>query len=124
MAAAGRLTVREPRAEDRARWETLWDGCLRFYRAHLDPAVTELTWTRLVDPGEQPHGLAAERGRALVGFATYLFHRSSWSLGPACYLEDLYVAPDERGRGTARGGWSRRSTPPPPRRTSFVVCQR
>ena len=41
--------------------------------------------------------------RELVGFATYLFHRSSWSLTCYCYLEDLFVAPDSaRARGRAQ----------------------
>jgi GNAT superfamily N-acetyltransferase len=98
----GASVVRPPRPEDRRRWELLWQGYLRFYRARLDPAVTELTWTRLLDAGEQPHGLAAERGGDLVGFATYVFHRTSWSIGPTCYLEDLFVAPEARGQGVAR----------------------
>ena len=44
----------------------------------------------------------AADGRELLGFATYLFHRSSWSMQPYCYLEDLFVAPAARGRGVAR----------------------
>ena len=102
MGTADRLVVRAPRVEDRARWQPLWDGYLRFYRTRLDPAVTELTWTRLVDPGEQPHGFAAELPGGLVGFATYLFHRSTWSMTPVCYLEDLFVLPEARGQGVAR----------------------
>jgi GNAT superfamily N-acetyltransferase len=99
----GAPVVRPVRPEDRRQWELLWQGYLRFYRARLDPAVTELTWTRLVDAGEQPHGLAADGGGGgLVGFATYLFHRTSWSIGPTCYLEDLFVAPEARGQGIAR----------------------
>ena len=102
VAPADRLAIRPPRPEDRVQWQPLWDGYLRYYRTRLDPAITELTWTRLVDPGEQPHGLAAELPEGLVGFATYLFHRSTWSQGPVCYLEDLFVLPYARGRGVAR----------------------
>ena len=96
------LTVRRPQPNERARWELLWQGYLRFYRAQLDPDVTELAWLRLVDLDDQPHGFVAVVERELVGFTTYLFHRSSWSLTCYCYLEDLFVAPAVRGRGVAR----------------------
>lgn len=98
----GELVVRPPRPEERGRWDVLWQGYLRFYRRQLDPAVTETSWLRFLDPEEQPHALVAARGSELLGFATYLFHRSSWSIGPYCYLEDLFVAPDARGQGAAR----------------------
>jgi GNAT superfamily N-acetyltransferase len=94
--------VRAPRAEDRPSWEALWQGYLRFYRARLDPGVTATTWARLLDPAEQPHGLVAEHEGRLVGLATWLFHRSSWSLTHCCYLEDLFVAPEARGQGAGR----------------------
>ncbi|MFO1039045.1 MAG: GNAT family N-acetyltransferase [Geminicoccaceae bacterium] len=89
-------------ATDRERWELLWSAYLRFYRARLDPAVTDATWSRLVDPTQQPHGLVAELDGRLVGFAHYLFHRSSWQAEESCYFEDLFVAEDVRGSGIAR----------------------
>ena len=33
----------------------------------------------------------------LVGFAHYLFHRSTWAPKRYCYLEDLFVADSARG---------------------------
>ena len=38
----------------------------------------------------------------LLGFAHYLFHRSTWARNRYCYLEDLYVSEDVRGRGLGR----------------------
>ncbi len=96
------LEVRPPRPEDRPAWEKLWQGYLRFYRSRLDPDVTELAWTRLLDPGAQPHGLVAELDGNLVGFAHYLFHPSTWSRTSYCYLEDLFTAPEARGQGVGR----------------------
>ena len=32
----------------------------------------------------------------------YLFHPHAWSIGPACYLQDLYVDPAARGIGAGR----------------------
>lgn len=95
-------TIRRPRASDRPAWDELWRGYLRFYRSRLEPEVTELTWTRLLDPAVQPHGLVAELDGRLAGLAHYLFHPSSWSAASYCYLEDLFTAPQARGRGVGR----------------------
>ena len=38
-------------------------------------------------------------GTSLVGFAHYLFQRSTWLVNPRCYLQDLYVGPEARGKG-------------------------
>lgn len=100
--SARSVTVRPPRASDRPAWDELWRGYLRFYRSRLEPEVTELTWTRLLDPTVQPHGLVAELDGRLAGLAHYLFHPSSWSAASYCYLEDLFTAPQARGRGVGR----------------------
>ena len=96
------LLLRQPVETDRAHWNELWNGYLRFYRAKLAPAVTETTWTRLLDPAEQPHGLVAEIDGKLVGLAHYLFHRSAWTVGDFCYLNDLFVSEGARGHGAGR----------------------
>jgi ribosomal protein S18 acetylase RimI-like enzyme len=55
----------------------------------------------------------------LCGFSVCVLHSGTWTTDPICYLEDLFVAPDQRGRGigealirdlvtTAKSkGWSR-----------------
>lgn len=98
----GSPSIRPVREADRAQWQRLWDGYLRFYRQHLPAQVTNMTFTRLVDRKVQPHGLVAELDGALVGFVHYTFHRSTWSLTEICYLEDLFVDPATRGGGTGR----------------------
>lgn len=94
--------IRALRPEDRPEWQRLWEGYLRFYRQHLAAEITAGTFSRLVDPQEEPHALVAERGGALLGFAHYLFHRTTWSQQDNCYLEDLFVAPEARGSGIGR----------------------
>ena len=50
------------------------------------------------------HALVAERGEDLLGIAHFLFHRSTTiTVEPVCYLQDLFVAKDVRGKGVARG---------------------
>ena len=38
----------------------------------------------------------------LTGIVQYLFHRSSWTPGNYCYLQDLFVADTARGLGLGR----------------------
>jgi GNAT superfamily N-acetyltransferase len=97
------MEIRALTAADRPAWSGLWAGYLRFYRHRLPAEITDLTFARLVAPGEDPHGLVAVGGDGrLVGFAHYLFHRSTWSDADLCYLEDLYVDPGARGGGAGR----------------------
>jgi GNAT superfamily N-acetyltransferase len=88
---------------DFSEWDLLWQAYLRFYRAGVSSDVTAATFRRLCDQADGLIGLVAtdEEG-ALTGLAHLVFHPSTWSADPYCYLEDLYVAPAARGSGTAR----------------------
>lgn len=46
--------------------------------------------------------LICRRGRTAVGFALYFFTYSTFLGRPTLYLEDLFVLPEERGRGAGR----------------------
>jgi GNAT superfamily N-acetyltransferase len=46
--------------------------------------------------------LICRRGRADVGLAVYYFTFSTFQGRPSLYLEDLFVLPEERGRGAGR----------------------
>jgi GNAT superfamily N-acetyltransferase len=93
--------IRPIRPADRPRWAPLWKGYQVFYRIDLPAEVTELTWRRFFDGLEPVHALVAEDGEALIGIVHYLFHRSTWMVGPNCYLQDLFTAEAARGRGVA-----------------------
>jgi GNAT superfamily N-acetyltransferase len=94
--------IRNLQTGDRAQWDALWQGYLRFYRQRLPGPVTDATFARLLDERSQPYGLVAVRDGQLVGFAHYLFHPSTWSQANLCYLEDLFVEPGARGGGVGR----------------------
>ena len=96
------ITVRPLRRDERAVWEPLWQGYLAFYKASVKPEVTERTWARLNDPAEPMHVLGAFLGDRLVGIVHYIFHRSTWSIGDYCYLQDLFTAEEARGKGAGR----------------------
>lgn len=96
------IVVRALTATDRAAWEPLWQGYLTFYATTLPEAQTDLTWQRLHDPLVPLHALGAFDGERLLGIVHYLYHVSAWTRGPYCYLQDLFTAPDARGRGVGR----------------------
>ena len=87
---------------DRARWAELWTGYLTFYKATLPPEQNDLTWQRLHDPAEPMHLLGAYVDGKLEGIVHYLFHRSTWTDGNYCYLQDLFVAEGGRNHGLGR----------------------
>ena len=98
--------IRKLVPEDRQQWSSLWDGYNEFYgrsgEAALPTEVTETTWSRFFDPKEPVEALVASRGSKLLGLAHYLFHLSTTSIKPYCYLQDLFTRADERGSGVGR----------------------
>ena len=61
-----------------------------------------MTWSRFFDAYEPVHALVAEKEAQLLGLVHYLFHRSTISIGPTCYLQDLFTAESARGEGVGR----------------------
>ncbi|AIR03338.1 GCN5 family acetyltransferase [Cedecea neteri] len=100
---ARRVDVRPLTADDREAWQALWQGYLTFYDAQISDNVTDLTWQRMLNEQEPVRGLGAfdEQGN-MLGFTHFLYHRSTWSATQYCYLEDLFAAPQARGKGVGR----------------------
>jgi hypothetical protein len=93
------VIVRDVEPKDRPRWEPLWQGYQTFRT--LPEEITEMTWRRFFDGLGPVHALVAEEGEALIGFAHYLFHRSTAQMGSVCYLQDMFTVEAARGRGLA-----------------------
>lgn len=87
-------------AADRRQWERLARGYKQFYNTPTTDAEFELAWNRLLNQ-DGVFGLGARVNGELVGMAHYLFHTSTWA-ATACYLQDLFTAPEARGKGVAR----------------------
>jgi GNAT superfamily N-acetyltransferase len=96
------VAVRPVGHDERAAWEPLWAGYLKFYKADLPPENSDITWSRLHDAAEPMHLLGAYVDGRLTGIVHYLFHRSTWMPDDYCYLQDLFVADDARGLGLGR----------------------
>lgn len=90
------------RREDHAAWLPLWRGYQAFYKVDIPAEVSARTWERLLDPAEPMAGALAWEGSLAVGLVHSIRHRSCWTIGDYCYLQDLFVAPGVRGAGVGR----------------------
>ena len=93
------IVIRAMSLAERTIWEELWTGYLDFYDTKISQEMKSVTWARLHDPNEPMYVLAAALAGRVVGIVHYLYHRSCWSVGDYCYLQDLFVAADARGQG-------------------------
>ena len=97
-----KIIVRPVAPDERAAWGPLWKGYQTFYEVALSDEITTTTWSRLHDPAEPMFVLGAYLGGKLVGIVHSLYHRSCWTIGNYCYLQDLFVAEEARGHGIGR----------------------
>lgn len=99
-------TIRPIQQVDYEEWIRLWDGYNAFYgREHataLPDRVTRQTWGYFLSQSERVHALVAELDGKIVGLVHYLFHRSTSRISDVCYLQDLFVSPEARGKGVGR----------------------
>jgi GNAT superfamily N-acetyltransferase len=99
---AGQTVIRPVGIGERAEWEPLWKGYLDFYKTQLPKATYDVTWHRLHDANEPMWLLGGYVDGKLKGIVHYLYHRSCWTVGDYCYLQDLFVAEDARKLGLGR----------------------
>lgn len=100
--AKAEIVIRPVGPDERAAWEPLWNGYITFYKATLADGASDVAWSRFHDSAEPIHLLGAYVDGTLTGIVHYLFHRSSWTPGDYCYLQDLFVSDSARGLGLGR----------------------
>ena len=110
------IAIRPLEQNDFPNWLPLWDGNNLGQR---DEAVTSSTWARLMDDGYPVGGLCALLRGEMAGLVHYVLHPTTGAIAEACYMQDVFVAPEYRRRGVARtlvrelealgrkAGWSR-----------------
>lgn len=96
------MKIRMAHEDDFAQWVTLWKGYQVFYKTNIAEATTDTTWSRFLDPAEPMYCAVAEVDGKLIGMVHYIFHRSCWTEGDYVYLQDLFAAPEMRGKGVGR----------------------
>jgi GNAT superfamily N-acetyltransferase len=95
MISIGKL---EP--SDRAVWENLFHAYVDFYQWVVPPEMYERAWCEFQED-TRLHAFGARLDGRLVGITHFFSHPSTLGLD-VCYLQDLFTAPEARGKGIAR----------------------
>lgn len=97
------INVRLVLPEDAAAWRPLYRGYATFYKRDITDAILDQTWAWLHDPAHPLEGLVAVAPDGkLVGLAHYRPQPKPLQGNDAGFLDDLFVDPDQRGRGVGR----------------------
>ena len=97
----GRWLVDDLRPQDREAWARLHRGYLDFYESTRPEKVSAVVWSWLQDPGHELEALLVRPvpGADPVGLAHYRPFARPLHGSTACFLDDLFVAPQARGAG-------------------------
>ncbi|MEP0248395.1 MULTISPECIES: GNAT family N-acetyltransferase [Alphaproteobacteria] len=96
------VSIQPVTAADHATWLPLWQGYQSFYDVKMPEAVSTQTWRRFLDSDEPMNAALARMDGQAIGLVQFIFHRSCWTEGDYCYLQDLFVAQSARGSGAGR----------------------
>lgn len=100
MSAPAACTIRVARPEDVPTIFSLIRGLAEYERLADEMVGTEeLLREHLFGARPYVETILAEAGGRAVGFALFFHNYSTFLTRPGIYLEDLFVLPEERGRG-------------------------
>lgn len=99
---SAKISIQSATQSDYMQWLPLWKRYQEFYRVDISDNATQTTWTRFLTSHEPIYCAVAKYEGNIIGLVHYLFHRSTWEERDYCYLEDLYVNPDVRGKQIGR----------------------
>ena len=93
------MKIRPLAKADYEEWRALWVSYLEFYETSLKADVIDETFSRFIDNDQtRQNALVAESTDELVGLVHYIFHLDTWKIQEVCYLQDLFVIPQNRGK--------------------------
>ena len=95
-------TISRITADDRHAWDALWQAYLTFYETEVPADVSNTTFERILADMEMHGAVARDDSGRPIGLVHWLTHPATWTTGPYCYLEDLFVDPEARGSGAGR----------------------
>ncbi|MFJ8623962.1 GNAT family N-acetyltransferase [Kitasatospora sp. NPDC093550] len=97
---AERWSVGAPEADEYEAWRELFRGYCEFYQVPCPDEKAELVWFWLLDPAHELDGLLVRDAEARpVGLAHYRPFSRPLHGAVGGFLDDLFVAPELRGRG-------------------------
>ena len=93
------MKIRPLAKADYDEWRALWISYLEFYETSLTAEVIDENFSRFIDNDQtRQNALVAESTDELVGLVHYIFHLDTWAIQEVCYLQDLFVIPQNRGK--------------------------
>ncbi len=96
------MLIRPLETADFDEWLKLWKAYQHFYKAAIPENVSRASFERMLNRAEPMYGALMSHEGVAVGIVHWIFHRSNWTTGDYCYLQDLYVDEAVRGRGFGR----------------------
>ncbi len=103
MPVTPQISIRDLTRADKPEWQSLWAAYISFYKTALTPQMYDLAFERLLGKDENEcQGLLATIDNKPVGLAHTLTHRHGWFEDRVVYLQDLFSAPEFRGKGIGR----------------------
>ena len=92
--------IRPALPEDYAQWRVLYAGYADFYRVTQTDDMANRGWGWICDPGHEVRCLLAVEGDgAVAGLAHYRPFARPLAASTGCFLDDLFVPAQARGRG-------------------------
>jgi len=95
------MRVRALLADDKQAWDSLYQGYAAFYQVETDQPRRDRLFGWLLDPAHVCEGLVVEQDNALLGLAHFRAMPSPLRGAEIGFLDDLFVAPAQRGSGAA-----------------------
>ena len=93
------MQIRSFERQDYESWLPLWqENCLH----QISDVVTTETWRRLCHKKEPVFGLGVYDENQMQGFLHYILHPTTGFIEQACYMQDIFIAPDYRKQGLAK----------------------
>ena len=93
------MKIRPLAKADYEEWRVLWVSYLDFYETSMKAEVIDQTFSRFIDNDQiRQNALVAENKGDLVGLVHYIYHLDTWEIREVCYLQDLFVAHENRGK--------------------------
>lgn len=96
------VVVRPVREVDHEPWQRLFHAYRAFYEYDEEQDVVDRVWAWIHDPAGEVEALVAEINGEVVGFAHHREFARPSSGRRGLFLDDLFTAPEVRGRGVGR----------------------
>ena len=96
------VVVRPIEPADHEAWQQLFHAYRTFYEYDVDQEVVDRIWGWINDGDHEVNALVAELDGTIVGFAHHREFSRPSSGKRGLYLDDLFTAPEVRGRGVGR----------------------